>query len=93
MTLGHQENPIITVWKEEGEAKWISGVKDNEVVHDLNNRITGHISRDDTCTWIEVTQLISMWTRVVDLDGTQPERETIEVVIQEDQDGDLGLAT
>ena len=33
----------------------------------------------------------SMWTRVIDLEGTQPRKREAEVVIQEDQDGDLGL--
>ena len=45
------------IWKEEGESKWIDGVEDDEVMRDLNNRATGHISRDKVCTWIEVTQL------------------------------------
>ena len=57
MTLGHQENPIVMVWKEEGEAKWIDGVEDDKVVRYLNNRATWHISRDENCTRIEVTQL------------------------------------
>ena len=35
----------------------------------------------------------SMWTRVIDLEGTQPRKQEAEVVIQEDQDGDLGLTT
>ena len=78
------------IWEEEGKPKWVGRVEYDEVVCDLDNGTTGHVSRDNTCTQIEVTQLSSMWTRVVDLDGTQP-RARSGMVIQEDQDGDLGL--
>ena len=45
------------IWKEESKAKGIDGVEDDEVMHDLNDRAPGHISRDRACTQIEVTQL------------------------------------
>ena len=57
MTLWYQENPVVAIWEEEGKSKWVDGVEDDEVMHDLNKRATRHISRDKTCTQIEVTQL------------------------------------
>ena len=57
MTLGYQENPVVVIREEEGKSKWVDGVEDDEVMRDLNNWATGHISRDGTCTRIEVTQL------------------------------------
>ena len=45
------------IWEEESKAKGIDGVKDDEVMHDLDNRTTWHISRDRGCTQIQVTQL------------------------------------
>ena len=59
---------------------------------DLDNGTTRHISRDRACTWIEVTQLDVVCGREeVNLEGTQPKEMRFNVVIQEDQDGDLGL--
>ena len=43
--------------EEEGEPKGIDGVEDNEVMCDLDDRATWHISCDRACTQIEVTQL------------------------------------
>ena len=57
VALRYQKDPVIAIWEEESESQWVSGVKDDKVVHDLNNRATGHVSCDKTCTWIEVTQL------------------------------------
>ena len=45
------------VGEEEGKSQGIDRVEDDEVMHDLNDRATWHISCDRTCTWIEVTQL------------------------------------
>ena len=79
------------IWEEEGEAKRVDRIEDDEVVCYLNNRSTGHVSRDRACTWIEVTQLDTVCgQRRRILVGTQRVNR-IEVVIQEDQDGDLGL--
>ena len=40
----------------------------------------------------DVTQLDVVCGREeIDLEGTQPEEKTMNMVIQEDQDGDLGL--
>ena len=57
MSLGNKEDPIVTIWEEEGKSKWVDGVEDDEVMRDLNNRSTWHISHDRACTQIEVTQL------------------------------------
>ena len=57
MTLRYQENPVVAIGEEKGKAQRVDRVKDDEVMRDLNNRATGHISRDKVCTWIEVTQL------------------------------------
>ena len=55
---------VVMIWEEKGKAKWVDGVEYNEVVRDLNDRTTGHISRDQTCTQIEVTRLsFSTWTK------------------------------
>ena len=43
--------------EEESESKRVGGIKDDKVMHDLDNRATWHISRDRAYTWIEVTQL------------------------------------
>ena len=45
------------VGKEESKSKGVDGVEDDEVMLDLNNKTTWHISHDKACTWIEVTQL------------------------------------
>ena len=56
------------IGKQEGESERIGGVEDDEVMCNLNNRATRHISHDWTCTWIEVTQLKgSMWAMMIDL--------------------------
>ena len=57
MSLRDQKDPVVTIWKEESKSQGISGVEDDKVMRDLDNRATGHISRDKVCTWIEVTQL------------------------------------
>ena len=59
---------------------------------DLDDRTTWHISCDWACTQIEVTQLeVVCGQEDKDLlEGTQPEMRR-KMVIQEDQDGDLGL--
>ena len=44
-----------------------------------------------TCTRIEVTQLVLVCGQMMDLGWHTAEDEREEVVIQEDQDGDLGL--
>ena len=64
MTLRDQKDPVVTIWKEKGEAQGIDRVKDDKVMCDLNYTTTGHISRDNVCTWIEVTRLsFSTWTK------------------------------
>ena len=64
MTLRNQKDPIVTIRKEEGKPQGVDRVEDDEVMRDLDNGVTGHISHDRTCTWIEVTQLYeSMWTK------------------------------
>ena len=45
------------IWEEEGESKGVDRVKDDKVMHDLNNRATWHVSCDGAHTQIEVTQL------------------------------------
>ena len=57
MTLRDQKDPVVTIGKEKGKSQGIGGVEDDEVVCDLNNRTTWHISRDNVCTRTEVTQL------------------------------------
>ena len=57
MSLRDQKDPVVAVWKEEGESKGVDRVEDDEVMCDLNDGTTRHISRDRTCTRIEVTQL------------------------------------
>ena len=47
MPLRDQQDPVVTVWKEEGESQGIARVKYNEVVRDLHYWTTGHISRDN----------------------------------------------
>ena len=47
MTLRDQKDPVITIRKEKGESQGIDRVKDDEVMRDLNNGTTGHISRDN----------------------------------------------
>ena len=48
-----------------------------------------HVTK--TCTWIEVTQLRLVCGQTMDLGWHTAEDEREDVVIQEDQDGDLGL--
>ena len=45
------------IWKEKGRSKRVRGVEDDEVMCDLNNGTTWHVSHDRACTQIEVTQL------------------------------------
>ena len=47
VALRDQQDPIITIWEEKGESQGIDGVKDDKVMHDLDDRTTGHISRDN----------------------------------------------
>ena len=58
---------------------------------DLDNRATWHVSCDRACTRIEVTQL----REYVDERSSPLEAHSLKskkmMVIQEDQDGDLGL--
>ena len=63
MSLQDQKDPIVSVQEEKGKTEWVDGVEDDEIMRNLNNQATGHISRDRACTRIEVTQLaMSMWT-------------------------------
>ena len=90
MTLRYEENPIITIWEQESKSKWVGWVEYDKVVHDLDDRATWHVSRDNNL--YTDRGHTSMWTRRSrgeTLDGTQPTMK--DVVIQEDQDGDLGL--
>ena len=57
MALRNQEDPVITIGEEEGKSKGVDRVEDDEVMRDLNDRATWHISHDRACTQIEVTQL------------------------------------
>ena len=57
MSLRDQKDPVVTIGKEESESKWVDGIEDDEIVRDLDYRATGHVSRDSTCTQMEVTQL------------------------------------
>ena len=91
MSLGDQKDPVVVVWEEEGKSKWVDRVEDNEVMCDLNDRSARHISRDSICTRIEVTQLSWYVDKVMTLGCHTDKTEDGEVVIQEDQDGDLGL--
>ena len=47
MTLRDQKDPVVTIWEEKGKSQGMYGVKDDEVMCDLNNGTTGHISRDN----------------------------------------------
>ena len=68
MSLGDQQDPVVTIWEEKGKSQGIDGVEDNKVVRDLHYWATRHISRDNVCTRIEVTRLsFSTWTKVIDL--------------------------
>ena len=57
MSLRDQKDPVVTIGEEESESKWVDGIEDDEIVRDLDYGATGHVSRDSTCTRIEVTQL------------------------------------
>ena len=48
MSLRDQKDPVVTIWKEEGKSQGIDRVEDNEVMCDLDDGATRHISRDDT---------------------------------------------
>ena len=47
MSLRDQKDPVIAIWKEEGKSQGINRVKDDEVMRDLDNRTTRHISCDN----------------------------------------------
>ena len=47
MSLGDQQDPVVTIREEEGESQGIDRIKDNKVMRDLHYRATGHISRDN----------------------------------------------
>ena len=47
MALRDQKDPVVTIWKEKGESQGIDRVEDDEVMRDLNDGTTGHISRDN----------------------------------------------
>ena len=47
MTLRDQKNPVITIWEEKGKSQRIDRVEDDEVMCDLDDGTTGHISHDD----------------------------------------------
>ena len=47
MTLRDQKDPVITIRKEKGKYQGIDRVEDDEVMRDLNDGTTGHISRDN----------------------------------------------
>ena len=91
MSLGNQKDPVVTIWEEEGESQRISRVKDHEVVRDLDSRTTWHISCDNISymdgshtTWAVCGQDKNPgWHTAKD--------DEEKMVIQEDQDGDLGL--
>ena len=36
------------IWEEEGKSKGVDGIEDDEVVRDLDDRATRHMSRDNT---------------------------------------------
>ena len=57
MALRDQKDPVVVIWKEKGKSQWVVGVKDDKVMCNLDDGTTGHKSCDNTCTWIEVTQL------------------------------------
>ena len=57
MSLRDQKDPIVLVWEEKGKTKWVSRVKDDKVVCNLDDRAAWHISHGRAYTWIEVTQL------------------------------------
>ena len=68
MSLRDQKDPIVSVREEKSETQWVIQIKDDEVMRNLNDRTTGHISRDRACTQIEVTQLYSKYVdEVIDL--------------------------
>ena len=64
MALRDQKDPVVAIWKEKGKSQGINRIKDDEVVGDLDDRSTWHISRDDVWyTDRSHTTLTSMWTR------------------------------
>ena len=48
MTLRNQDDPVIVIREEEGKFKRKSWVEDDEIMCDLDNGPTRHISRDNT---------------------------------------------
>ena len=68
MSLRDQQDPVVSVQEEKSKAKRVIQIKDDEVVRNLNDGTTWHISRDRLCTRIEVTQLCSEYVdEVIDL--------------------------
>ena len=47
MSLWDQEDPVVAIWEEEGKSQWVDRVEDDEVVRDLDDGATRHISRDN----------------------------------------------
>ena len=47
MSLRDQKDPVVVIWKEEGKSQWVDRVEDDEVVRDLDDGATRHISRDN----------------------------------------------
>ena len=64
------------IWKEKGKSKWESGVEDDEVMCDLNDRTTGHISHDRALVHGQKSHDLDVvcGREEIDLEGTQPER-------------------
>ena len=47
MTLRDQKDPVVTIRKEKGKSQGVDRVEDDEVVRDLDDGTTGHISHDN----------------------------------------------
>ena len=47
MALWDQKDPVVTIWKEEGKSQWVDRAEDDEVMCDLDDGTTRHISRDN----------------------------------------------
>ena len=78
------------IWEQEGKSKRIVRSEDDKIMRDLDNGTTGHISRDSV--WYTDRSHTSMWTRRSGRGAfvTHSQDGEKSVVIQEDQDGDLG---
>ena len=47
MSLRDQKDPVVTIWEEEGESQWVNRVEDDEIMCDLDDGTTRHISHDN----------------------------------------------